>query len=555
MVKDTIVAIATPPGRGGVGIIRLSGSAAYSIAMGINGNRMLNPRLATFCSFYSEVLIDQGLMIYFQSPHSFTGEDIVEIQAHGSPIVLDLLIKACIQLGARLAQPGEFSERAFLNDKIDLTQAEAIADLIQASSKTAARMALRSLQGEFSNKIKHLNEQIINLRLYVEAAIDFPEEEIDFLSDGKVAHLLKTLLNELNVIRLQASQGLILREGLSLVIAGRPNAGKSTLINKLAGRDVAIVTEIAGTTRDVMREHILLDDIPLHVIDTAGLRQSEDVVEQEGIRRAWEEVKKADCVLLVIDINDPEQPHILSKEIRKALPDEVPIITVFNKIDTVDHPSGVNGTAIKLSSISSLLPAACPQDPEDPCKISGFRGQSRGTLEIDTLDHPSGVKGTAIKLSPISSLLPAACPQDPEDLCKISGFRGQSRGTLEKAKSLNLLEKAKSLNLMAVDVNGPTIYLSAKSGQGIEALKDKIKNLVGYQPNEGLFLARRRHLQALDEAKQVLIAGEKQLEEHRAGELLAEDLRVAHQLLCEITGEFTSDDLLGRIFSSFCIGK
>lgn len=452
MSIETIVAIATPPGRGGVGIIRLSGPEAYSIAVALNGNKTLQPRLATFCSFYAcsqeeEVihsLIDQGIMIYFKQPHSFTGEDVVEIQAHGAPIVLDMLTKECICLGARLARPGEFSERAFLNDKIDLTQAEAIADLIQASSQTAARMALKSLQGEFSSKIEQLNEQIIHLRLYVEAAIDFPEEEIDFLNDGKVALLLQNILHELNVIRAQANQGVILREGLSVVIAGRPNAGKSTLINCLSGRDIAIVTEIAGTTRDVMREHILLDDIPLHIIDTAGLRDSDDLVEKEGIKRAWQELKKADCVLLVVDINDLVHHYDLTQEIRTALPEEVPILTVFNKIDTL-------GRSAQLENHS--------------------------------------------------------------------------------------------------------VYLSAKSGEGIDTLKQLIKQAVGYQPNEGQFLARRRHLQALDDAKNLLLIGQQQLAEHRAGELLAEDLRLAHQRLCEITGEFSSDDLLGRIFSSFCIGK
>lgn len=446
MSTDTIVAIATPPGRGGVGIIRLSGSKAYSIALKLNGNKTLQPRLASYCSFYKTdtELVDQGLMLYFKGPNSFTGEDVVELQAHGSPVVLDMLTKHCIFLGARLAKPGEFSERAFLNDKIDLTQAEAIADLIQASSQTAARMAFRTLKGDFSKKINQLNEQLIYLRLYVEAAIDFPEEEIDFLNDGKVARLLQTILEELETIRAQANQGVILREGLSLVIAGRPNAGKSTLINCLAGRDVAIVTEIAGTTRDVMREHILLDDLPLHIIDTAGLRESDDLVEKEGIRRAWNELKQADCVLLIVDINDPDEQKYLTQEIKAALPAEVPIITVFNKIDTLG-------------------------------------------------------------ISP--------------------------------------------------KINDQSVYLSAKSGLGMDFLKIIIKNVVGYQPNEGQFLARRRHLQALDEAKNLLITGQLQLTDHRAGELLAEDLRLAHHALSEITGEFSSDDLLGKIFSSFCIGK
>lgn len=446
MSEDTIVAIATPPGRGGVGIIRLSGPKAYSMAFFISGKKNLQPRIATYCGFFNSnnELIDQGLMIYFKAPFSFTGEDVVEIHAHGSPVVLDILIKECVKAGARLARPGEFSERAFLNDKIDLTQAEAIADLIQASSETAARMALRSLQGDFSLKINQLNEKLIYLRLYVEAAIDFPEEEIDFLNDGKVAGLLQVILDDLDIIRGQANQGVILREGLSLVIAGRPNAGKSTLINCLAGRDVAIVTEVAGTTRDVMREHILLDEIPLHIIDTAGLRESNDLVEKEGIKRAWEELKRSDCVLLVVDVNNPDKHHGLTTEIRAALPEHVPIITVFNKIDTLSLP---------------------PQ-----------------TQNNET-------------------------------------------------------------------------YISAKSGLGLDGLKSIIKKVVGYQPNEGHFLARRRHLQALDDAKQILLAGQQQLTVHNAGELLADDLRIAHQVLSEITGEFTSDDLLGKIFSSFCIGK
>ncbi|HAT8179600.1 TPA: tRNA uridine-5-carboxymethylaminomethyl(34) synthesis GTPase MnmE [Legionella pneumophila] len=446
MSIDTIVAIATPPGRGGVGIVRISGPNAYAIALCLNGNKALQPRLATFCSLYNanNEILDQGLLLYFKGPHSFTGEDVIEIQAHGSPVVLDLLIKESIAAGARLARPGEFSERAFLNDKIDLIQAEAIADLIQASSDTAARMALKSLQGDFSKKINQLNEELIYLRMYVEAAIDFPEEEIDFLNDGNVSRLLQRIIDQLDEIRSQANQGVLLREGLSLVIAGRPNAGKSTLINNLAGRDVAIVTEIAGTTRDIMREHILLDDIPLHIIDTAGLRDSDDLVEKEGIKRAWQELKRADCVLLVIDINNPDQQNSLLNELRLTLPNKVPIIIVYNKIDTTQFS--------------------------------------------------------------------AKCDEH-------------------------------------------TVYLSAKTGEGISELKKVIKQVVGYQPTEGQFLARRRHLQALDEAKTLLLIGQTQLTNHKAGELLAEDLRLAHQILCEITGEFTSDDLLGKIFSSFCIGK
>ncbi len=446
MTSDTVVAIATPPGRGGVGIIRLSGALAYAIALQISNRQKLLPRQAVFCSFYStnNKLIDQGLILYFKAPHSFTGEDVIEFQAHGSPIVLDMLVHECISYGARLAKPGEFSERAFLNNKMDLAQAEAVADLIAASSQTSARMALQTLQGDFSSRINQLNEQIIYLRLYVEAAIDFPEEEIDFLNDSKVTHLLTSILQQLAEIRAQANQGVLLRDGMSLVIAGRPNAGKSTLINSLATREVAIVTPIPGTTRDVMRERILLDDIPVHVIDTAGLRVSDDLVEQEGIRRAWAELKQADCVLLVVDVNHPEQEHELLKEFKEILAISVPIITVFNKIDTVERSPSI--------------------------------------------EHQQ-------------------------------------------------------------------VFLSAKEGLGIEYLKQLIKRIIGYQPSEGQFSARRRHLVALDEAQKLLLNGQQQLQAHKAGELLAEDLRVAHRILGEITGEFTSDDLLGIIFSSFCIGK
>lgn len=443
---ETIVAIATPPGRGGVGIIRLSGSSAYNIALKLTKQNSLKPRQATYTSFLDQQnsIIDYGIVIYFKSPHSFTGEEVVELQGHGAPIVLDYLVEQCIVYGARLAKPGEFSERAFLNDKIDLTQAEAIADLIHASSLTAARMAMRSLQGDFSQRINQLNEEIINLRLYVEAAIDFPEEEIDFLSDGKVESFLEKIIKRLESIRKNASQGAMIREGLSIVIAGKPNAGKSTLINRLAGREVAIVTDIAGTTRDVVREYILLDELPVHLIDTAGLRESEDLVEREGIRRAWEEVSRADCVLLLTDIKQKENLSELNQSILSCLPAGVPVINVFNKIDAIN----------------------------------------------------------------------------------------------EEAKQ----EKQ-------------TIYLSAKEGKGINLLIKEIKKAVGFQPSEGQFLARRRHLDSLDRAKDYLLAGQKQLLGARAGELLAEDLRLAHQCLSEITGEFTSDDLLGKIFANFCIGK
>ncbi|MGQ3890833.1 tRNA uridine-5-carboxymethylaminomethyl(34) synthesis GTPase MnmE [Legionella sp. CNM-4043-24] len=446
MSTETIAAIATPPGQGGVGIIRLSGPLAYPIALHISQKKQITPRHAHYGSFYNQQgeLIDYGLTLFFKAPNSFTGEDVVEFQAHGSPVLLDYLLKECLALGARMARPGEFSERAFVNDKMDLAQAEAVADLIQASSLTAARMAVRSLQGDFSAKINELSEKLIYLRLFVEAAIDFPEEEIDFLNDGKVAALLDDALQTLLNIRATATQGALLREGLSVVIAGKPNAGKSTLINCLAGRDVAIVTDVAGTTRDVMREQILLDDLPIHIIDTAGLRESDDRVEQEGIKRAWQEVSRADCVLMIIDVTALGEIDVLSQSIQQRLPEGVPLIRVFNKMDV----------------------------------LSGEQERS-----------------------------------------------------------------------------ADAVYLSAKTGQGLEQLKERIKTVVGYHPAEGQFLARRRHLSALDQARDLLLNGQHQLMTCRAGELLAEDLRLAHMALTEITGEFSSDDLLGRIFSSFCIGK
>jgi len=443
---DTIVAIATAPGQGGIGVVRLSGPLAYSIAIQLTQTKLIKPRQALYRSIYNQnhELLDTGLILYFKAPFSFTGEDVVELQVHGSPMILNLIVKACVTLGARLARPGEFSERAFLNDKIDLTQAEAIADLIAASSETSARLAVRSLQGDFSEKIQGLNQQIIALRLYVEAAIDFPEEEIDFLNDGKIASMLQAILDFLEDIKKNAGQGALLRDGATVVIAGQPNVGKSTLMNALAGYDVAIVTDIAGTTRDVMRESILLDDFPIQMIDTAGLRDTEDFVEQEGIRRAWQAVERADCLLLVRDITDADQDFFLSEAIKNKLPKHVPLIHVVNKID-------------KLSQNSYC--------------------------------------------------------------------------------------------------NENTVYLSAHQKDGLSFLKDMIKARVGFQPTEGIFLARQRHVNALKLAYDYLVAGQKQLLIHQAGELLAEDLKQAHLALCTITGEFTSDDLLGEIFSSFCIGK
>lgn len=446
---DTIAAVATPPGRGGVGIVRVSGALVPTIAIHVLG-KLPKPRYAHYSDFNdaNNETIDIGLALYFPGPNSFTGEDVLEFHGHGGPVVMDQLLQCIIHHGARLAYPGEFSERAFLNDKIDLTQAEAIADLIDSSSQQAARCAIRSLQGEFSNRIHQFLEQLIHLRMYVEAAIDFPEEEIDFLSDGKVENDLQNLLTLLSGIIKEAQQGAVLREGVTIVIAGHPNAGKSTLLNQLSGRESAIVTDIPGTTRDVMREYILIDGVPLHIIDTAGLRDSDDQIEQEGIRRAWQEIEKADRVLLVIDGRELEGLD-LKQPITSQFPSDIPVTVLVNKIDLME-----------------------------------------------------------------------------------------GKAHLEKKENIDYL------------------YISAKQGLGIDLLRQYLREQLGFeQINEGSFIARRRHLQALNAALDVMQKGQQQLNSHCAGELLAEDLRVAQHYLSEITGEFTSDDLLGKIFSQFCIGK
>jgi tRNA modification GTPase len=387
-------------------------------------------------------VIDSGLVIYFPGPASFTGEDVLELQAHGGSVVMDMLLRRVLALGARLANPGEFSQRAFLNNKIDLAQAEAIADLITCGTEQAVRSAQQSMQGVFSEQINELIDQLIELRVYIEAAIDFVDEEIDFLSDGLVANKIQQLHQKVAQIQATAQQGRLLRDGMVVVLAGKPNAGKSSLMNALAGYDAAIVTDIAGTTRDVLRERIQLDGMPLHIIDTAGLRDSDNLVEREGIRRAHQEIAKADKVLLLLD----------SAEIDMAglgdLPSGVDVIKVFNKID--------------LSKATSKL-----------------------------VETESGVE----------------------------------------------------------------IYLSVKTGEGMDLLKQHLKQSVGFsETSDGVFIARRRHIEALKIAEQALINAADQLNAY-APELVAEELRQAQSGLSEITGEFSSDDLLGEIFSSFCIGK
>ncbi|SBS30889.1 tRNA modification GTPase MnmE [Marinomonas aquimarina] len=450
--QDTIVAQATAPGRGGVGIVRLSGAKSLEIAQAIIGFEP-TPRYAHYVPFKDAQgeQLDMGIALYFPGPNSFTGEDVFELQGHGGPVIIDMLLSRCMALGARLARPGEFSERAFLNDKMDLTQAEAIADLIDSSSEQAAKCALRSLQGAFSKRVDELVESLIHLRIYVEAAIDFPEEEIDFIGDGKVAADLEEIRNKLHSVMKEANQGALLREGMSVVIAGRPNAGKSSLLNALSGKDSAIVTSIEGTTRDVLREHIHLDGMPLHIIDTAGLRDSPDEVERIGIQRAWEEIHKADRILLMVDSQSLESndPNEIWPEFMSQLTAQDHLTLVRNKVDLTKESTGYE------------------------------------------------------------------------------------------------------------EVNGlPVISLSAKTNDGIDALTTHLKSVMGFDSTtEGGFIARRRHIEALQKANRYLEAGFEQLHGYGAGELLAEDLKEAQQALSEITGAFTSDDLLGRIFGSFCIGK
>jgi tRNA modification GTPase len=445
---DTIAALATPPGRGGVGIIRVSGPLSQAIAYHIV-KKSLTPRYAEYLPFYQPDgdVIDMGIALYFPAPHSFTGEHVLELHGHGGPVVMDMLLKTIVNLGARLARPGEFSQRAFLNDKLDLTQAEAIADLIDSASQQAARLALRSLQGVFSQRVHELLDTMIQLRMYVEAAIDFPEEEIDFLHDEQISTQLNNVLLAVKTTLDSAAQGCLMREGMTVVIAGKPNAGKSTLLNQLTGKETAIVTDIPGTTRDVLRERIHIDGLPIHIVDTAGLRESGDLVEQEGIRRAWKEIEQADRILYLMDHQQQqtgEDQRFLEK-LRHAGPG---LTIVHNKID-----------------ITGASPAR--QESGSQCEI----------------------------------------------------------------------------------------HLSAKQGLGVELLREHLKACVGFQQaGEGAFMARRRHVESLQQALAHIKSGQLQLHSG-AGELLAEDLRQAQHHLSEITGEFTSDDLLGRIFSSFCIGK
>ncbi len=441
--QDTIAAIATPPGTGGIGIIRLSGPAAVEIAKQLSHSSP-KPGRFRFCHFYDSLdrIIDNGLMLYFQAPHSFTGEDIIEIQGHGGQVLQEMLLGRVCELGARLATAGEYTQRAFVNDKIDLTQAEAIADLIDSGSQAAARAAMRSLQGVFSQRVHDLVGQVVELRSFIEAALDFADEEIDFLAEDDLRQRLQAVIDCNQEILEQAQQGQVLREGMTLAIAGLPNAGKSSLLNHLAGYDAAIVTPVEGTTRDVIREHIALKGVPVRVIDTAGLRESSDPVEQEGIRRAWREIERADVVLLLIDASRPNYDHPAGIEQRLR---QMAVKRVYTKSDLLSDP--------QRTAIGELL-------------------------------------------------------------------------------------------------------ISTVSGEGIEALIDELtSDFEDFDHNESSFIARRRHVEALKQCRQHLSNALNVLRETSSGELVAEDLRYAQRHLNEITGQFTTEDLLGRIFSSFCIGK
>ena len=443
MKTPPIAAIATAPGRGGVGIVRLSGAALKSWIQPLTGHapsaQFAAPRVATLTPFIDTAgqAIDEGLLIYFAGPNSFTGEDVIELHGHGGPVVMQLLLARCLDLGARLAEPGEFTRRAFINGKLDLAQAEAVADLINASTATAARSAVRSLQGDFSRAIDALMDPLIELRALTEATLDFPEEEVDFLKSIQAEARLQNICSALARVQASARQGKLLHDGLTVVLIGQPNVGKSSLLNALAGEDLAIVTPVAGTTRDVVRAHLQIEGVPLHVIDTAGLHDTTDEVERLGIERTWKEIEKADVAVLLTDA----QHGLTSAEatIMDRLPEGMTRVTVQNKIDL--------GTAVSTAD---------------------------------------------------------------------------------------------------------ALQISAKTGTGIDALRTKLLEIAGWQPGESLFIARERHLRALSDAAEHLATATAALP---ALEIFAEELRLAHKALQSITGEYTPDDLLGAIFSKFCIGK
>ncbi len=444
--NETIVAVATPNGRGGICVVRISGPDAAKIGKELAG-KLPAPRISALSHFADAngQVLDQGLILYFQSPHSYTGEDVVELQGHGSPVVATMLLRRCIELGARMARPGEFSERAFLSGQLDLAQAEAVADLIESSTESAARSALSSLRGDFSLQVNKLVEQVTHLRIYVEAAIDFPDEEIDFLADVEVTKQLSDLKQEFTSLRASMRRGKLLRDGLKVVLVGAPNAGKSSLMNQLGREQRAIVSDIPGTTRDTLEQHIEIDGLPVIVIDTAGIRDSQDEVEAEGVRRAISAKQEADLVIFVLD-SSTDNASLAINEAMEQLDPRQESLTIYNKID---------------------------------------------------LNQNFGVKR-----------------------------------------------------------EGDKVFLSALTGDGIPLLLNAIREKAGfYDSDRSEFIARQRHIDALDRAQEHVWQGVEQLETYQAGELLAEELKLAQHALGEITGAVSSDDLLGLIFGSFCIGK
>jgi tRNA modification GTPase len=464
---DPIIAIATAPGRGGIGVLRISGRELGGLARTLF-EVPLRPRHAHYLPFRDAggETMDEGIVLYFPGPQSYTGEDVLELQGHGGPAVLRRILADCLERGAsiglRHARPGEFTQRAFLNDRLDLAQAEAVADLIEASSTAAARSAMASLSGAFSAEINALNERIVHLRMLVEATLDFPEEEIDFLEKYQAAQALATIRDTLDRILAQARQGLVLREGVHVVLAGQPNVGKSSLLNALAGDEVAIVTPIAGTTRDKVSQEIHIEGVPVHVVDTAGLRETEDTVERIGIERSWAEIARADVILHLQDARMPGDA--LDVEIARRLPPRAPVLQVLNKIDLLDEAE-----RRALSGSGDAAPGASPQ---------------RGSV-------------------------------------------------------------------------GERLLVSAHTAEGLDALRARVLAIAGWQPgHESPWLARERHVRALEQADTHLrAAGEHARQDDRVLDLFAEELRLAHEALCAITGQFTSDDLLGEIFAGFCIGK
>ena len=442
---DTIAAIATASGSGGIGVVRISGPVVPKIAGAILGH-CPKPRFAAYLPFLDSdgQTIDQGIAIYYAAPNSYTGEEVLELQAHGGPALLQILLRRCLSLGARQAEPGEFTRRAYLNEKMDLAQAEAVADVINAATTEAARSAMRSLSGEFSNRINTLLHRLIELRMFVEACLDFPEEEIDFISQGNVKNKIADVQVELRKIYVEAKQGNLLREGLTVVLVGQPNVGKSSLINQLAADDIAIVTSIAGTTRDTIKSEIQINGIPLHIVDTAGLRETEDEIEKFGIARTWRALESANIALLLVDSANGITE--VEKSILERLPCDLPKIWVHNKIDLTEKPSSIQ--------------------------------------DLDGASH---------------------------------------------------------------------IHLSAKTGDGVQQLRETLLKIAGWQStNEGVFMARTRHLYAIQQVELFLQAALDLIDQ---SEIVAENLRMAQESLSSVTGEFTPDDLLGEIFSKFCIGK